>query len=219
MDTQTVLQRAQEAHLRLVRFLYCYNGGIIRGKSTHITGLASRMSEGIGQTLAMQAFAGVDALASVEGMGPVGEFRLVPDPNTFVVLPYAPNSGMMLCDMIGQDREPWAACPRTFLKRMTADAAQMGIAVQAAIEHEFYLARETPEGYEPYDHSLCYSSIGFQSSAPIIDDVIRALEQQGVQVEQFMPELGPGQQELSVQHADALRAADNVILVREAVRG
>jgi glutamine synthetase len=95
----------------------------------------------------------------------------------------------------------------------------MGIAIQAAIEHEFYLARETPEGYEPYDHSLCYSSIGFQSSAPIIDGIIAALEQQGVQVEQFMPELGPGQQEISVQHADALRAADNVILVRETVRG
>jgi glutamine synthetase len=220
MDRRAVLKRAEELHLRIVRFLYCDNGGIIRGKATHGSGLARRMSEGIGQTLAMQAFAGVDALAPVEGMGPVGEFRLVPDPNTFVVLPYAPNVGMMLCDMIGQDKQPWAACPRTFLKHMTAEAAQMGIAVQAAIEHEFYLARETPDGgYEPYDHSLCYSSIGFQSSAPIIDGVIRALEQQGIQIEQFMPELGPGQQEISVPHADALRAADNVILVRETVRG
>src|SRR5689334_13629749 len=190
MDPQMVLQRAQEAHLRLVRFLYCDNGGIIRGKSTHVQGLGHRMFEGIGQTLAMQAFAGVDVLAAVEGMGPIGEFRLVPDPNTFVVLPYAPNAGMMLCDMLSQDRQPWSACPRTFLKRMIAAAAHMGITAQAAIEHEFYLARETPEGYVPFDHSLCYSSIGFQSSAQIIDDVIRALEQQGIQVEQFMPELG-----------------------------
>src|SRR5262245_40429926 len=161
MDTHTVLQRAQEAHVRLVRFMYCDNGGIIRGKATHTSGLARRMSEGIGQTLAMQAFASVDRLADVEGMGPIGEFRLGPDPTTFVVLPYAPNAGMMLCDMLSQDRQPWAACPRSFLKRMLAAAAQMGIAVQAAIEHEFYLARETPEGYAPFDHSLCYSSIGF----------------------------------------------------------
>ncbi len=219
MDTQTVLLRAQEARLRLVRFMYCDNGGIIRGKSTHVTGLERRMHEGIGQTLAMQAFAGVDALASVEGMGPVGEFRLVPDPATFVVLPYVPNTGMMLCDMLTQDRQPWAACPRTFLKRMIAAAAAMGIAVQAAIEHEFYLARETPNGYEPFDRSLCYSSVGFDSSAEIIDDVIATLEAQGIQVEQFMPELGPGQQELSVRHADVLRAADNVLIVRETVRG
>ncbi|HEY7347533.1 MAG TPA: glutamine synthetase family protein [Ktedonobacterales bacterium] len=219
MDAQAVLQRSQEAHLRLVRFLYCDNGGIIRGKATHINGLAHRMFEGIGQTLAMQAFAGVDALASVEGMGPVGEFRLVPDPNTFTVLPFVPHGGMMLCDMIAQDRQPWAACPRTFLKRVLAEAGQMGISVQATVEHEFYLARETPTGYEPFDRSLCYSSIGFDSSAQIIDQIVATLELQGIQVEQFMPELGPGQQEISVRHADALRAADTVLIVRETVRG
>jgi len=219
MDTQAVLQHAQAAHLRLVRFLYCDNGGIIRGKATHINGLARRMAEGIGQTLAMQAFASVDALAAVEGMGPVGEFRLVPDPDTFVVLPYVPNSGMMLCDMLTLDHQPWAACPRTFLKRMVAAAAQMGLIMQAAVEHEFYLARDTPAGHEPFDHSLCYSSIGFDASARIIDDIIAALEQQGLQVEQFMPELGPGQQELSIHHAEALQAADNALRVRETVRG
>src|SRR5579883_370015 len=219
MDSQSVLRHAQEARLRLVRFMYCDNGGIIRGKSTHVNGLASRMLEGIGQTLAMQAFAGVDALAPVEGMGPVGEFRLVPDPATFVMLPYVPNTGMMLCDMIAQDRQPWGACPRTFLKRMLSAAGQMGISVQAAVEHEFYLARETPNGYEPFDRSLCYSSIGFDSSAQIIDQIIATLELQGLQVEQFMPELGPGQQEISIRHADALRAADNVLIVRETVRG
>jgi glutamine synthetase len=219
MDPQTVLQRAQASHLRLVRFLYCDNGGIIRGKATHINGLARRMVEGIGQTLAMQAFASVDALAAVEGMGPVGEFRLMPDPETFVVLPYVPNSGMMLCDMLTLDRQPWAACPRAFLKRMVAAAVQMGIVMQAAVEHEFYLARETPAGYELFDRSLCYSSIGFDTSARIIDDIITALEQQDMQVEQFMPELGPGQQEISIHHAEALRAADNALRVRETVRG
>src|SRR5690242_21012506 len=197
MDPQQVLQHAQESHLRLVRFLYCDNGGIIRGKSSHINGLGRRMFEGIGQTLAMQAFAGVDALAAVEGMGPVGEFRLVPDPETFVVLPYAPHTGMMLCDMLRQeDRQPWEACPRTFLKRMIARAGEQGIVVRAAVEHEFYLVRETADGgYEPYDRSLCYSSIGFDATAEILDDVIATLERMGVQVEQFMPELGPGQQE------------------------
>jgi glutamine synthetase len=103
---------------------------------------------------------------------------------------------------------------------MIAAAEQQGIAVQAAVEHEFYLARQTPEGsYVPLDTSLCYSSIGFDSSAAVIDDILAALEVQGVQVEQFMPELGPAQQELSVRHAPALRAADNSVLVRETVRG
>jgi glutamine synthetase len=94
----------------------------------------------------------------------------------------------------------------------------MGIIMQAAIEHEFYLARATPNGYEPFDRSLCYSSVGFATSARIMDDIIAALEQQGIQVEQCMPELGPGQQELSIHHAEALDAADDALLVRETVR-
>ena len=49
MKAQYVVQRAQTADLRLVRFLYCDNGGIIRGKATHTTKLATRMQEGIGQ--------------------------------------------------------------------------------------------------------------------------------------------------------------------------
>jgi glutamine synthetase len=220
MDPETVLRIAQEQRLRLVRFMYCDNGGILRGKATHVSGLERRMMEGIGQSLAMQAFAGVDALAPVPGMGPVGEFRLAPDPATFVVLPHLPQTGMMLCDLLGQDHQPWAACPRTFLKRMIEAAAQMGVAAQATFEHEFYLAREAPDGgYQPYDRSLCYSAIGFDSSAVIIDDIIAALEPMGIQVEQFMPELGPGQQELSIHHAEALRAADTALLVRQVVHG
>jgi hypothetical protein len=98
------------------------------------------------------------------------------------------------------------------------NAAHMGIPRQAAVEHEFYLARATPNGYEPFDRSLYYSSVGFATSARIMDDIIAALEQQGIQVEQFMPELGPGQQELSNHYAEALDAADNALLVRETVR-
>src|SRR5215211_1879552 len=144
MDITNVLEHTRTARLRLIRFLYCDNGGIIRGKATHASGLARRMVEGIGQSLALQAFAGVDALVPVEGLGPVGEFRLVPAPDTFVILPYAPHSGMMLCDMFTATGEPWIGCPRGFLKRIVADAAQLGITAQAAVEHEFYLARETP---------------------------------------------------------------------------
>jgi glutamine synthetase len=214
-----VLERAKADGLTLIRFLYCDNGGIIRGKATHAAGLERRMVEGIGQSLALQAFAGVDALVPVAGLEPVGEFRLVPVPETFVVLPWAQSTGMMLCDLLTPRREAWDGCPRGFLKRVVADAASLGIVVQAAVEHEFYLARETPAGYEPLDRSLCYSSIGFDSAARVIDDIVAALDRQGLQVEQYMPELGPGQQEISIAHAEVVRAADNVLIARETVRG
>ena len=218
MGKQEVLQRAQEAQLRLVRFLYCDNGGIIRGKATHAAKLASRMEEGIGQTLAMQAFTGVETLASVAGMSPVGEFRLVPDPDSFVVLPYAPHTGSMFCDMNLVDGQAWEACPRTFLKRMSAELAKDGMRAEAAVEHEFYLAREQHGSYNPADYSQCYSSIGLAEQAEVIDALLEALEAQGIAPELFHAELGPSQQELSIHHADVLKAADNVLLVRETAR-
>ncbi len=219
MNAQDVVHRAKEENLRLVRFLYCDNGGIIRGKATHASKLPTRMHEGIGQTLAMQAFTGVETLATVEGMGPVGEFRLMPDPDTFVVLPYVPNTGSMLCDMIRLDGVPWEACPRTFLKRMIARLGEQGMHAEAAVEHEFYLAREEMGNYAPADTSLCYSTIGLDEQAEVIDAILAALEAQGLSIELFHSELGPGQQELSVHHSNVLRAADNVCLVRETVRG
>src|SRR5438132_5838880 len=219
MNAQDVVQQARNAKLRLVRFQYCDNGGIIRGKTTQIARLATRIREGIGQTLAMQAWTGVESLAAVEGMGPVGEFRLIPDPQTFVVLPYVPNTGSMMCDMIRTDGTPWEACPRTFLKRMIARLAQQGMQAEAAVEHEFYLAREEGDKYVPADDSLCYSSRGLDDEAEVIDAILAALEAEGVSVELFHTELGPAQQELSIHHTGALRAADNVCLVRETVRG
>ncbi len=219
MNVQDVVQQARNANLRLVRFLYCDNGGIIRGKATHASKLSTRLTEGIGQTLAMQAFTSVESLAPVEGMGPVGEFRLIPDPQTFVTLPYVPNTGSMMCDMIRLDGQPWEACPRTFLKRMVASLAEQGMRAEAAVEHEFYLAREEGGKYVPADDSLCYSSRGLDDEAEVIDAILAALEAQGVSIELFHTELGPAQQELSIRHTDVLRAADNVCLVRETARG
>lgn len=219
MNAQDIVEQAEAANLRLVRFLYCDNGGIIRGKATHASKLGTRIAEGIGQTLAMQAFTGVETLATVEGMGPVGEFRLTPDPATFTILPYAPNTGGMLCDMLRTDGTPWEACPRTFLKRMIARLAEQGMRAEAAVEHEFYLAREDVTGtYVPADRSLCYSSIGLDDQAEVIDAILVALEAQSISVELFHTELGPAQQELSIRHTNVLRAADNVCLIRETVR-
>ena len=48
---------------------------------------------------------------------------------------------------------------------------------------------------------------------------MRTLQAQGLQVEHYYPELGPGQQEISIRHAPALRAADNHVIYRETVRG
>jgi glutamine synthetase len=214
-----VVDRAEASGLRLVRFLYCDNDGVTRGKSTAVAGLRDRLETGIGLTVAMQAFTMLDHLASVEGMGPVGEIRLVPDPDTFTVAPYAPRTGVLLVDMMTVDGKPYEADGRSFLKRMTARAAERDLQVQAAFEPEWSLARKEEDRYLPLDESGCFTSFGMNMAADVIDEIVGALEAQGLQVEQYYAELGWGQQELSIRHAPALAAADRHVLYKETVRG
>jgi glutamine synthetase len=218
MTPDQIVAQAQERGLQLVRFLYCDNGGVIRGKSTHVGALARRMQSGIGLVKGMQSFTSLDSLAPDATYGPVGEIRLVPDPETFVVLPYAPRSGQMVVNMVELDHSPWALDPRAFLQRMVARAAGAGLAFDAAFENEFYLAYRTDDGYVPVDRSLCFSAIGMESTEEVIQDIIAALTDQGLTVELSHPELGHGQQELSIRHAPAVRAADNQITYRQTVR-
>ena len=47
MNAEEVLHQARQADVRLVRFLYCDNGGIVRGKATYASKLHTRIHEGI----------------------------------------------------------------------------------------------------------------------------------------------------------------------------
>jgi glutamine synthetase len=220
-----VTARAHEASVSLVWFLYADHGGIIRGKSATAPMLPARIVTGIGHSTAMMAMSMLDHLQPVDGMGPVGETRILPDPATFVPLPYAPGAGAMLADQVLPSGEPWGGCARTYLKEAIAAAAAEGYAVTAAFEPEFTLGRREadpaggPDRLVPNDDSLCYSATGFHLAHDYTMDLLGALTAQGLQPEHYYPELGHGQQEMTVRHAPALRAADNHVLYRETVRG
>ncbi len=218
MDHGEIVRQAKAASVQLITFLFCDNGGIIRGKATHVSGLERKLDSGMGLTLAMQAMTDMDQLLVVEGMGPVGEVRLIPDTGTFTHLPYAPKRALMLCDLITVSRQPWDACPRSFLKRTLARAESMGLTIQAAMEPEWYLATKAGEKFTPIDTSLDNASIGATFAQDVVDDVVAALQTQGLRVQQYYPELGHGQHELSIEHDGALRAADNHLIYRETVR-
>ncbi|WP_084956577.1 glutamine synthetase family protein [Thermoactinospora rubra] len=222
---QRILERAEIEGIELIRFLYVDHGGVVRGKAVSRSRLAERLGTGIGHTVAMMAMNMLDQLQEVERMGPVGEVRIVPDPATYVPLPYAPGAAAMLSDLRRQDDSPWEACPRTFLKDAVAELAAEGYTLVAAFEPEFTLGRRLPDPaggpdrLVPLDDSLCYAATGFDTAHDYTMKLIRALESQGLRVEHYHPELGAGQQELSIRHAPALRAADNHVLLRESVRG
>ena len=212
------MHRAMRDRISLTRFLYVDHGGVVRGKAAATVRLAERIDSGIGHTRAMLAMAMVDELAPVDGMGPVGEVRIKPDPSTFVRLPYAPGAGAMLADQVNPDGSAWDGCARTFLKQAIAELAGEGYELQASFEPEFTLGRHEGASFTPIDESLCYSLTGFHLAHDYTIDLVDALIQQGLEVEHYYPELGHGQQEGPIRHASALRAADNHVLLRETAR-
>ena len=207
-----------QERISLTRFLYADHGGIIRGKAAATARLAERTESGIGHTKAMMAMSMMDELAPVEGMGPVGEVRIKPDPATFVPLPYAPGAAAMLADQVNPDGSPWDGCARTFLKQAIAELSSTGYELQASFEPEFSLGHYEGASFTPIDESLCYSATGFHLAHDYTIDLVDALIKQGLEVEHYYPELGHGQQEVPIRHATALRAADNHVLLRETVR-
>jgi glutamine synthetase len=219
VDRSEVLRQVNEADLRLVRFLWCGNDGTVRAKASSRHGLQARIASGIGLTVAMNAMNGLDQLQPVDGMGPVGEIRLVPDTDTFRVLPYAPRSGAMLVDQRALSGEPAPVDQRAFLRRMTERLAERGRRLQVAFENEFALAVQTDGSYVPIDSSLCFSTIGMTAAQDYADALVGALDAQGIVLEQYYAELGHGQQEISTAHRPALQAADEQLLVRETIRG
>src|SRR5258708_15882088 len=207
-----VVERAGDDGAEVIRFLYVDHGGVVRGKATSRPTLERRMASGIGLTVAMQAMNMLDELQHVDGMGPVGEVRIVPDPDSYVDLPFSPGAAAMMSDLIGLDGQPWAACPRAFLRSAIAEAARDGLDLQAAFEPEFLLARrETGPGGDrlvPVDESLCFSTTGFALAHDFAIDFVRAIEAQGMAVELYHPALGHRHQGKSLPPPPALTAAD-----------
>jgi glutamine synthetase len=146
---------------------------------------------------------------------------MVPDPETFTVLPWMPGHASMCADLVDKDGGRYDACTRTYLKDVLARVAERGLRIQAAFEPEFYLGvRNAQTGkWEPADSSGIYAEVGFDLQAQFLTDMTRTLRAMGMLPEMVYHEGGPGQQEVSIRHAPALRAADNQMKLRNAARG
>lgn len=216
-----VIEAADVADLRLARFVYCDLAGILRGKASHAAGLGDRLIEGVGLARAQLAMDVLDRIQPAAGLSPVGEVRLIPDPSTFTILPYAPRTAMLLCDLVTLDREPWEFCPRSALQRVLTGAERRNLSIEAAFETEYSLGQPLAAGdapFAPLTAAPGYSLRAMQAVAGFTDALLKALEAQNVPLELIQPETGPGQYELSVRHAPAMQAADTWLVVKETVR-
>lgn len=216
---ESIAERLGREGIELVRFLWVDHDSITRGKAVTVRALDSRMVSGVGLAVTRQATGLSDLGQPVPGYGAVGEVRLRPAPETLVLLPHAPGSAAVLCDLVTVDGAPWDACPRTFLKDALESAAEYDI--MAGFEPEFTLCRTQPAPgrLETADDSLCFDNEGFDATADFTVELVRTLQDQGFGVETCHPEFGPGQHEVTLLPAPALRAADAYVTQRLLTRG
>jgi glutamine synthetase len=215
-------QIAAERGLKSVRFTFGDLGGIARCKAIQTRDFERKLNEGVSLSRAGMSLNMLDELIYVEHMQPVGEIRLIADPGTFVVLPWLPSTGSVLCDQVSHADQGWECCPRSALKRAIAALGEQGLTAKAAFETEFYVVvpdADSPVGYSALPRSPVYSSIGHDAQAGLMERITDALEEQGIEVEQAINEYGPGQLEISIRPADPIRAADSFLRVRDTVRG
>ncbi len=216
---EEIIDKANSAGVKLVRFLFSDTNACVRGKSSSIATAAQRFKSGIGIVKATMAQNLLDHLQTDSGYSATGEVRLIPDLDTFRLLPYTAASASVLCDLHELDGQPWVSCPRSFLKKQIASAAEMGFHVRAAFEPEFMLGVMEGGDFKPIDRGLCFSSQSMNAADRFITRLFDCLERQDLKVEQYYAELGAGQHELSIQPAPALQAADNLVIYRETTYG
>jgi len=218
MPDETDIARTIDAQdVELIRLVFVNNSGVPRGRVLGAGEIESVLSDGANLTKGMQSFNALDALVSGGTFGPVGEIRLVPDPETFTVLPYADRTAVMLCDMHDLDGTPWDADPRSRLRAFLADLDDDGLVPKSAFEGEYYLTREGEDGLEPFDDSTCFAVDGMDSAHDVVLDTIDALKDQGLGLSNYYPEYGPGQQELVIEHDEGVAPADNHVLYKSTV--
>ncbi|CAM6026550.1 unnamed protein product [Sphagnum balticum] len=205
-----------------VRLLYADGSGQRRCRVIPIGRYAEvSMDYGVGLTQAcmgMTSFS--DAPAPNSGVTNVGEIRLMPDASTKHRLPWCPEHELVLADMHVKPGIPWQLCPRSVLRRVALNLVkEFGLVVRAGFESEFYLLKRStgPKRWEGMDVTPYCSSAGFDAASPVLSEIHSTLASLDVNVEQMHCESGGGQFEMVVSHSPCQRAADNLLLLREAV--
>jgi glutamine synthetase len=216
--TEEVLRRAAAEDVELIRIVFVNNSGVPRGRVVDRETLADVLETGTNVTHAMQSFNALDRLAPAGRYGPAGEVRIVPDPDTFTVLPYGDRAGLLLAELHDLHGEPWAAGPRARLRAYLDELATDGYEPALGYESEFYYTVDDDGETVPFDDSTCFSTEGMRAAHDVVLDTVDALKAQGMGLAAYYPEYGPGQQELVVEHDTGLAAADDHVRFAETVR-
>lgn len=152
------------------------------------------------------------------------DMYLYPDLDTFEIYPWRPQQGKvarLICDVYCPDGTPFEGDPRYVLKRVLKAAQDMGYYFNVGPECEFFLFHTDEEG-KPTTNT--HETAGYFDVGPIDlaenvrRDIVLNLEEMGFEIESSHHEIAPAQHEVDFQYEKGLRAADNILTFKMAVK-
>ncbi|MFN2581484.1 MAG: type I glutamate--ammonia ligase [Candidatus Dormibacteria bacterium] len=161
--------------------------------------------------------------SSVESFARTAEsdMYLVPDPATFQLLPWAGEpTGRLICWATTPDGTPYPGDPRGALRRAIDAAHQLGFEYRVGPEIEFFILERGAHGaaVQPQHDRSSYFDFSTDRSVALRQAMVSALESMGIAVNTAHHEVAGGQHEIDVDAAPALKAADDVVTFRYALK-
>jgi glutamine synthetase len=228
-----------------VRFVWCDLHGVTRGKTLMASAVARALREGVGMvsTLMLKDTSDRtaypvferDGTAALPGFGQANNLLLLADPTSFKQLPWAPNTGWLQCQPWFDNGTPVELDTRRVLQHALARLASAGFGLRCGLEVEFHIYRvtDTAAQLEPAQAAWPgqppalalvhpgYNLLG-EAWADMADEPLRVVQNTaqalGLPLTSLEIELGPSQVEAVFEATDALTAADNMVVFRNAVK-
>lgn len=164
--------------------------------------------------------------SSIEGFVRMEEsdMYLHPDLDTFVIFPWRPQQGKVariICDIYTADKKPFEGDPRYVLKKAIGHAGELGYRFDVGPECEFFLFNQDEDGQPTTDST---ERAGYFDLGPVDfgenarRDMVLTLEDMGYEIEASHHEVAPAQHEIDFRYDEALKAADNIMTFKLAVK-
>lgn len=186
--------------------------GITHAKTVPVSRTGAFVDPGLGASPCWHVFAcDQTGIAFTEECGVTGDQRIRIDPSALHIigdgLAWAPAS------FFQQDGTPVPVCSRGTLGRIEAALAQAGI--RAAVGHEIEFVLVDPDGGRlPSRLWAQYGLVGVLEHEAFMRDVTASAAASGLAIEQFHPEYGANQFELSLAPQSPVTAADQLVLAK-----
>lgn len=186
--------------------------GLTHAKTIPLRKMGAFADPGLGASPVWHVFA-IDQTGIVfsEATGVVGDRRIRIDLGALRILgdglAWAPGA------FYNQDGEPDPYCSRGALSRVESRLADTGL--DALVGHEIEFVLVGPDGSRLPAHAWAqYGLAGVLEYEGFVRDVLNAATGSGVSIEQFHPEYGINQFEISLTPHSPITAADQLVLMR-----